>query len=177
MPDLSGVTLRPATVDDAEAGAALQRDCWREAYGPLVPAATLEPLLADAELWVAVWRRPVGADPPRTVAVAGGELVGFGVAGRARDEDAPSAEELRALYVRRRWWGSGLGALLLAAVVADRPCSLWVLESNLRARRFYASHGFVADGSRQVCEPLAAPEVRMVRGGISDPRRPPAGTG
>jgi hypothetical protein len=38
-----------------------------------------------------------------------------------------------------------------------------VFEANPRARGFYARHGFVPDGTRQIEPGTGVPEVRLVR--------------
>jgi GNAT superfamily N-acetyltransferase len=155
-------TLRPAVLADAEAGAALHAACWREAYGPLVDPDRLAERLADTDRWVAAWRAQLTDGPPRVLAEVAGGLLGFAVVGPSRDEDE-AADELYALYVRARWWGTGLGAALWAAVRPDTACSLWVLEANQRAQSFYRRQGFVADGAREHYAGLDAWEIRMVR--------------
>jgi GNAT superfamily N-acetyltransferase len=159
----AGVALRPAVPDDAEAGADLHIACWREAYGPLVGAEPLESRLLDRPEWVHAWEAQLAGGPPRTLAVAGDELVGFAVAGPTRDDELPVPQELYAIYVRQHWWGSGLAQALLDLAVPPAPTSLWVLESNLRARAFYARNGFAPDGGRHHYAGLDAWEIRMVR--------------
>lgn len=159
----AGVRLRPATVADAEAGARLHRACWQEAYGPITDPALLAARLGDGTGWVDRWRTQVESGPEWVLAVAGDELVGFGIAGASRHDQAPVPDELYALYARSAWHGTGVGAALLERVLGERAAYLWVLEDNARARTFYARQGFVADGVRQPYEPLGAWEVRMVR--------------
>ncbi len=90
-------------------------------------------------------------------------VVGIVSAGQGRDDDAPTPLELYAIYARKAWWGTGLGGRLLEVAIGKEPASLWVLESNDRARAFYRRHGFVEDGTR-VDEPyFDVPEIRMVR--------------
>ena len=158
-----GVRIRRAVPDDAEAGARLHVACWREAYGPHVDPAVLEERLADADRWVAAWRHQLAAGPPRVVAEADGELVGFAVAGPSRDEDAAAAREIYAIYARAAWWGTGVGQELLDRVLTVGSCSLWVLEANVRAQAFYRRNGFEPDGAREHYAGLAAWELRMVR--------------
>ncbi len=157
------VTLRDATLEDAEAGAALHRNCWREAYGPLADPALLQSRLADVGRWLRAWRVDLADGSPRVVAEVDGELVGFARAGRSRDPDPPVPDELYALYVREFWHGSGVGQALLEVVLGDRPASLWVLEDNARARRFYERNGFHPDGAREWYAGLGLWEVRLVR--------------
>jgi GNAT superfamily N-acetyltransferase len=168
----SGVTLRRATLDDVERGADLQRDCWRETYGPHADPTLLETRLANRRRWVEAWQHQLEHGPPRTVAVAGDDLIGFAVAGPQRDDPPAAPTELYALYVRQAWWGSGVADPLLRAALAPGPCSLWVLEANARAQSFYRRHGFEADGAREHYADLDAWEVRMVRRAAPEPPGP-----
>ena len=161
LPD--GVTLRTATVDDVEAGAALHAACWSEAYAGLVDPALLRERLADAERWRTGWAIQLESGPPRVLALAGDEAIGFGVAGPSRKEGAPASQELYALYTRAAWWGRGIGQALLDVVSPIGPCWLFVLENNARAQAFYARNGFEPDGHRQLYRGLDAREIRMVR--------------
>jgi GNAT superfamily N-acetyltransferase len=60
--------------------------------------------------------------------------------------------ELSALYIVPEEWGSGVaGALPDEAVAGMRElgateATLWVVEGNTRARRFYEREGWSADG-------------------------------
>jgi GNAT superfamily N-acetyltransferase len=71
---------------------------------------------------------------------------------------AVAGEWLDGMYVRPEAWGSGVAdELHERAVDAIRAAGherarLWVLEGNIRARRFYERHGWVADGSSRVVE-------------------------
>ena len=158
-----GVTLRVGGYADAVACAAMHAACWREAYGPYVDAALLEERLADTDRWVAAWTRHLGDGPPRILAEADGEVVGFAVVGPSRDDDGSAARELYAIYTRAARWGTGLGQALWESVHPDGPCSLWGLEANARAQAFYRRNGFAPDGAREHYAGLDAWEIRMVR--------------
>lgn len=160
LPD--GVLLRPATLDDVAAGARLHRDCWREAYSPLVDGEMLAARLENEATWEDAWRAQIEAGPPRVLAARGDELIGFAVAGPNREPELPM-RELYALYVRETWWGTGIGRALLDEAVDDDACSLWVLENNPRARAFYVRNGFAPDGGREHMGWLDAWEIRMRR--------------
>jgi GNAT superfamily N-acetyltransferase len=159
---LDDVRLRPAVPEDAVAGAAMHAACWREAYTPYADPDLLAARLADTDGWVAAWTRQLAEGPPRVVAEADGELVGFAVVGPGRHH-GDAATELYAIYTRAAWWGTGLGQRLWDAVRPDEPCCLWVLEDNARAQAFYARNGFVADGEREFYDGLGTWETRMVR--------------
>jgi GNAT superfamily N-acetyltransferase len=108
-------------------------------------------------------------------------IAGYARFGPERDADsvpkplpvtpAPGARaELYAIYVRPRMWSTGTGRTLLAEVI-DRTTallygslSLWVLEANAKARRFYERAGFAATGESKAEDRFGrVPEVRYAR--------------
>lgn len=162
--------IRRATTDDAEAAAWCHLLCWREAYDGLVDPGVLAERTSDIDRQIERWSQALGEGWIRWVAIdpdpaAGVEdrVIGFSAAGPARDDDAPTPLELFAIYARKAWWSTGLGARLLEVAIGKEPATLWVLEGNDRARAFYRRHGFREDGTR-VDEPFfGVPEIRMVR--------------
>ena len=95
----------------------------------------------------------------------GGRVVGFVGCGDRGDE-APGVGEIFALYVLREYYGTGVGAQLLAAGLArlqDYPeVCLWVLKENGRAIRFYKKFGFRPSGEELASSADGAAEIRMV---------------
>ncbi len=91
-----------------------------------------------------------------------GRVVG---AAQAEPADGPTSLLLDFLYVLDEAKGTGLASALLNYAIGDCPAHLWVIETNDRARAFYARHGFVADGtSRPMWWELAhLRSVRLVR--------------
>ncbi len=65
---------------------------------------------------------------------------------------------LEAVYVSPEAWGTGLADVLHDAALAELRsrgvdrARLWVLEGNVRARRFYERRGWRADGTSRVVE-------------------------
>jgi GNAT superfamily N-acetyltransferase len=149
------VRIRPATLDDAEAIAAVHVRGWQWGYRGLLPDAYLAALSVDRR--VEQWRSWL-LDPGRTVTwVAEGEdarSVGFVATGPSRDPGADDETgEVYAIYVEEHGAGTGLGgALLQHAVQTLRDAgfaraTLWVLDDNARARRFYEGAGWTPDGT------------------------------
>lgn len=169
------VAIRPASPDDAEALTLLHLDCWDDAYTGMIPQQRLDARRRHVEDRIADRRKALAheAEVGRRTLLAGiggpqGEhLVGFVAAGPNRTLHdhphlpLPPSLEVYALYVRATHWGTGVGRLLLGAATDDGPCSLWVLDRNDRARRFYARQGLVADGA--VDRLPEGEEVRLVR--------------
>jgi len=159
------ITIRAATLDDAEAAAACHIACWREAYAGVVAPDVLAQRTSDLTERTARWRHIIASFPPRCLAVAeAGDVVGFSAAGPGRDDDVDVELELYALYVRAVHHGTGLADRLLRQAIGDAPAYLWVFEANPRARAFYARHRFDPDGVRKLDPFFEEPDIRMVRG-------------
>jgi GNAT superfamily N-acetyltransferase len=125
---------------------------------------------ARAERWTALLNQPE-ATSFALVAEEAGEVVGFcSVVAPARDEDLGlRACEVAAIYVSPPHWRSGLGSALLDEAIRrlDDACwdevTLWVVEDNPPAQRFYARHGFAPDGGCRQDNTERPPEIRLRR--------------
>ncbi|WP_298339748.1 GNAT family N-acetyltransferase [Ferrimicrobium sp.] len=142
---------------------------WQAAYRGVLAQDDLDSL--DPAQRGANWRRylngPLASDESVFIAeVQPNTVLGFASVGQSRD--ANGVGELRCLYVSPEHWGQGVGGELLSssidALVACgfREATLWVLDSNDRARRFYEANGWAVDqGVKQ--ETIGKITVREVR--------------
>jgi len=154
--------VRPATGADADAVRRVQEESWRAAYAHVFPAERLASDFVDADYW----RRTIEVPPPGwTLFVVGSPVRGFVCVGPSRDED--EVGELYAIYVAPEAWSTGAGRALIERAEARlaqeyEDATLWVLEANPRARRFYALAGWRPDGARKEYERwgVAVPEIR-----------------
>ena len=151
--------VRVARVDDAEVVAAVHVRSWQSAYRGLIPDAYLDTL--SVERRSEVWSRILtGTDLPRTgtfVLQDGLDVIGFVHFAPTRDDDLPaSTGEVTGIYLTPNAWGRGGGRQLMDAAQASlkaagsTTATLWVLEANLRARRFYERQGWAPDGARKL---------------------------
>jgi GNAT superfamily N-acetyltransferase len=151
------VLVREAQVDDALGIAQAHVAGWQAGYAGLLPQEYLDALSVEqrAQRWATI----IGA-PPDTrslatlVADAQGSLAGWATIGRSRDDGAgPATGELWGIYAHPAWWGEGVGHALHRAAITRlhdagmTEATLWVLEGNARAMRFYERHGWTADGA------------------------------
>lgn len=151
------MNIRRATVDDAEGVARVHVGTWRTAYRGIVPDDYLNGLSVEQRQMG--WERAIGEGDPDWpemdiwVAEHDGRIVGFCGFGPSRDGDAAAdTGEVYAIYVDAPRWDTGTGAALMRqALVAlagrFREATLWVLDENARARRFYERLGWFFDGT------------------------------
>ncbi|GAA1611951.1 GNAT family N-acetyltransferase [Actinoplanes couchii] len=180
--------VRPALPADAAELAEIHVRTWQAAYAGLIPQDylnSLEPAQREPgwRRWLSELRPPhailvwAPSDPAGTASPAGSGLAGFITVAASRDPE-PAARgigEVYAIYVRDAHWGSGAGRELMAAGLRSLAASgfteatLWVLASNVRARRFYEAAGWVPDGAAKVDSSRGFPleEIRYRRSGFA----------
>jgi GNAT superfamily N-acetyltransferase len=165
--------VRNATAEDAAGIAGVQERGWQAAYRHVFPAEELDRGgFIHAERWrERITRPPAGWST--FVAENDGEVVGFTSVGPSRDETGIG--ELYAIYVDPGQWSTGTGRALIERAEQQlrteyTEVTLWVLEDNPRARRFYERAGWTVDGGRKAEARwgVRAPEVRYRKQLVSD---------
>ncbi len=149
-----GTLIRAARIEDSWSIAETQVEAWRHTYVGQIPAEYLASLSVPVR--EAAWRELFGdANHCILVAEESGVTQGFVSLGPSRDEDAEpeSTGEVYAIYLRPGHQGRGLGSGLwreAMKVFKERGLSaitVWVLDSNSTARKFYESRGCFLDGA------------------------------
>jgi GNAT superfamily N-acetyltransferase len=156
---MTSLLVRPATFADSEAIGLVHVRSWQAAYPGKIPQRYLDGL--DPAKRSEAWRRIMEqASPSRDgilVAIAEGGVTGFVSFGPSRDSDTDPlvTGEVFAIYAAPDAWGTGTGRALMGSAVTElarldyADAILWVLDSNDRARRFYALAGWEEDGARK----------------------------
>lgn len=161
-------TIRAAVPADAEEISRVHIATWQRAYRGQVSDAFLDGLSDRIEGRVAWWRERLAAGATALVTRDGEQLTGFVGFGAAEPPTAPALGEVYAIYVDAPYWDRGHGrALMSGALEALRgrgfaAAVLWVLESNVRARRFYERGGWAVDGGTKT-EAIGGETLREVR--------------
>ncbi|WP_093621956.1 GNAT family N-acetyltransferase [Actinoplanes philippinensis] len=167
--------VRHAVPGDAAALAMVHVRTWQAAYAGLIPQDYLDSL--DPAQREPGWRQWLaGLRPPAAILVqaeAGAPPVGFVAIQPSRDPGADRAVtgEITAIYLLPSHQGTGAGRELMAAATDHlvaagfRRATLWVLETNTAARRFYEAAGWAPDGASKVDSSWGFPldEVRYGR--------------
>src|SRR5438270_32280 len=153
------LALRPAVPDDAPAIARVHIRTWQTAYRGLLPDAFLDSLALQFESRTEFWRSHIATPPASTeiwVAVDGPQVHGFVALGPARDPEPKTAGEVYAIYVLPDCWNQGAGRALFQHAAKQllslgfSQAMLWVLETNIRARRFYEFAGWTHDSGTKL---------------------------
>jgi RimJ/RimL family protein N-acetyltransferase len=169
--------IRPAHIDDAARLSEIHVLGWQGGYQGLMPQDYLDGMQAGGER-LERWTQAIeSVDSSRGGILVGksgdGQLAGFASFGATRDEDDDPAwvGEVYSIYLAPVAWGQGLGRALMSAALEHlagatyREVTVWVLDTNARARRFYAAAGFSADGGAKTDDMRGFPlyEVRYRR--------------
>jgi GNAT superfamily N-acetyltransferase len=142
--------LRRAGLGDAELLAAAMVRGF-DGYRSFAPAGWVPPALAEE---VERAREALRGGAWALVAERDGGLAGHVMVQAARD--AVALGHLRALFVERGWWGSGLAGALHAAALEEAArrgytaIRLFTPEGQARARRFYEREGWRFAGDSDV---------------------------
>jgi GNAT superfamily N-acetyltransferase len=132
------VTLRPATIEDAPAVAAIWEAGWRDGHLGNVPDA-----LVAARTTASFQARASQRTADTTVAVVDDRVVGFTMV---------AGDEVEQVYVDAAQRGRGVAAVLLADAArrvhdaGHARAWLAVVPGNARARAFYEREGWVDAG-------------------------------
>ncbi len=146
--------IRLATGGDALAIETIRVRGWRTAYRYVFPPAELDAMPVDESRWQLRLATPP-AGWTTLVAERGGGMIGFASVGPNRDEHGLG--ELYAIYVDPEHWSTGAGRALIEAAEAVLAgeydaATLWVLDDNPRACRFYERAGWAPDGATKAEE-------------------------
>jgi ribosomal protein S18 acetylase RimI-like enzyme len=142
---------------------------WRAAYVDIVPQPFLDQMSVDKR--EATFRDViVRGNPEMWVATQDAQVIGWIGFGPSRDAGAaPEVGEIEAIYVLPEHWSTGVGRELWRAGVARlrergfTSFTLWVLEDNVRAMRFYSAAGMRPNPATRKLLSFAGKQLPEVR--------------
>lgn len=133
--------------DDRLAISHIYEEGWKSAYRGIVPQDYLDSI-SEGRWASCLDQEGVGS----LVVEEDGKLIGTSSYSQSRWEQFSGAGEIISIYLLPEYIGRGYGGLLFEAVVGElkklgyQEIFLWVLEENIRARRFYEKCGFIPSG-------------------------------
>jgi len=161
------LTLRRALSDDATTVAHIHVESWNVAYRGIMPDDVIA--RTDLAYRTAFWKeRIANREWPVFLLEETGNAVGFCqmVPTNDADDDPQRVGHITSLHVLPQLRGQGYGRRLMEHVLGEfrrrgfSEVTLWVLEENRNARRFYEKSGFRVDGGSRRYPRTNVPEVR-----------------
>lgn len=142
-----------ATINDANEIARIHVEAWRAAYKGIVPDSYL--LNLSIEKRTKNWHNALSKSTNGTMLALNqsDRIVGWVSFGSCRDDDGMGIGEINAIYLLPDHWGKKIGKELMIFAESEltnmgyKVITLWVLELNHRARRFYEKLGYKYDGT------------------------------
>ncbi|MFZ6768975.1 GNAT family N-acetyltransferase [Undibacterium sp. Di26W] len=147
------VSLRRATVDDAEAIAAVRVESWKATYRGMIPDSFLDAMRVEDS--ILQWRQILQAMSEAAdricvyVAESEGQLIGFASGMMLPEPKLGMQSELTAIYLRPAWQRAGIGRRMVQKVARTLQAQgtesllVWAISDNAIARNFYEELGGV----------------------------------
>lgn len=149
--------------DDRLAISRIYEESWKFAYKDIVPQSYL------ANIPVGRWIPNLDKEGMNhLVLVESGLFIGTSCYCKSRFSDFENFGEIVSIYILPEYIGKGYGKRLLTAVINElaylgyHDIFLWVLEDNLRARKFYEKAGFIY-GENYLEDTIGGKELREVQ--------------
>jgi len=159
--------IRRALSADAGIVAHIHVESWNVAYRGIMPDEVIA--RTDLAYRTVFWQERIAdRDWPVFLMEEHGKPVAFCqmIPTRDGDDDPKRVGHITSLHVLPHVRGSGHGHALMDHVLAEfrrrgfEAVTLWVLQENWNARRFYEKYGFALDGGTRTYAKTGVPEVR-----------------
>jgi ribosomal protein S18 acetylase RimI-like enzyme len=145
--------VRYANINDSMVLGSIHSQSFKQAYKDIIPNAILENFTAEKREKY-IQKSIIDGTEEYILILKDNEPSGFMCIGKCRDEDLDSSfGEVWGIYLLPLFWNQGLGMELVNWGIQElrqrgfEKISLWVLEENINARRFYEKLGFIHDGA------------------------------
>lgn len=148
-----GCYVRFADLNDAKILGYIHSESWKSAYKTIIPSSILDNI--SSEKREKYFRKALSEKLEEDALIfSENDPVGFLTLGKCRDEDLNNFwGEVWGIYLLASYWNQGIGTELINWGINElknrgfEKISLWVLEENIIARKFYKKMGFKHDGT------------------------------
>ncbi len=149
---MGDIIFREATLDDAEGIGTVHALSWRETYVGLMPQEFLDSIKVEdrIELRKKILRNLPPGNKVWVAETNQGEIIGFVGGGKPR-EDRGFDCELYAIYLLKKYQGSGIGKTLFKTFKEHykrngcKNMYLWVLDGSPTCKFYDSAGGFQTD--------------------------------
>lgn len=161
--------IRYADIRDSKILGLIHSESWKVAYKNIIPDSVLNNICAE-EREKYFYKALTEKLEEDVLIFKGNRPAGFMTFGNHRDEDLDgSFGEIWGIYLMPDYWRQGIGKYLIRWGIEElkergyKTVTLWVLEENKGARKFYERLGFNHDGGTKLVDiriPLKALRYR-----------------
>lgn len=145
--------IRYATYVDAKILGQIHALSWKVAYKNIVPDEILDNITIEKR--IKFFEKALTEGWEEDALIFKDDIaVGLICIGKCRDNDKDeSTGEIWGIYLHPNYWNQGVGTELITWGLNElkhinfKEITLWVLENNLNARKFYEKMGFSHDGT------------------------------
>lgn len=167
---MENLIIRDAEVKDAKEIASIHVKTWQHTYKGHMPDSYLESLTIDNRS--EKWQKDLESPRPKVdifVVTIDNKIAGFCGIGQSKDTDAnKNTGEIFTMYVDHNLLRKGVGSALIEEAIKRlktkgfNSATLWVLDSNINARKFYENKGWFIDGKTKI-DKIGNFEIKEVR--------------
>jgi len=154
------MSVRRASREDAEVVGEIHSKAWKSAYRGLFPDEYIDSDTASRR--TGEFLESIKDDKCMYFLL---EVSGHPV-GIVKTCECDNVLEIESIYILSEHRGQGLGAEAIDFILAYKPWDsifLWVLEDNIKARRFYEKNGFKLSGdTRTINRGIELKQLRYV---------------
>jgi len=159
METIKNIQIRRSEVSDALGIATVHVKSWQKTYKGLVPDEYLNSLsITDRASKIEKMIEENGEKKIHNFVIEEDKtIVGILSLGLSRDGDLPlDVGELNVIYIHPDYEGKGFGSMLLNKAIETlkaegyKKATLWVLDTNTKARAWYEHKGWKVEGKTKV---------------------------
>lgn len=154
------ILIRYADLKDAETLAFINSESFNKAFKGIIPDEVLEERFTCEKLTERLSQELSDNSTKNSIMYLDNKPVGMMTFGKSFSEDLDtSAIEIWRIYLLPEYWNRKLGEPFMEWGIKElrnmgyKKVALWVIEENLRARRFYEKQGFSHDGVKRIINP------------------------
>lgn len=146
------ITIRPALLEDAKILGEIHALTWKHAYKGIMPDVVLDGITIEKR--TLYFEKALSEKREEDFLIfLQDQPVGLICIGKCRDDDADSdVGEIWGIYILPEYQGKGVGTCSIKWALEElesrgyKRVTLWVLEDNHHARKFYECMGFLYKG-------------------------------
>lgn len=145
--------IRSADINDADIMGEIHSKSWKAAYKGIIPDKILDSITPEKEK--KFFEKAISEKREEDYLIfRDDEAAGMITIGKCRDKDKDDTYgEIWGIYLHPDYYHKGIGAVLINWGIDElkkrnyKRITLWVLEENMSARKFYEKIGFRHDGT------------------------------